>query len=426
VDEPIDVSALGALTKLDEGGEGVVYRCGRHPDLVLKRWHRPQPSIGRTLQRLDERLRHLPADQLAYVRSRMVLPRRLVVERGSVVGFLMPRVPDEFYAESDQGKRFLVELQHLVYAGTPKVRTLGLPRVTLDDRLELLRQWTTVVACLHAIGVVVGDISERNLLWTLSPEPRALFIDCDAMRIEGEVDERAAVQAPDFRDPAAERALTRASDSYKLGLVVTRVLTGDFHATLDARVPDDPTGRYDAAALNAVIARTRLGDAASRPTADEWLAALGGSLVSVGPIGLRHLVASAFRDGDWERVLAVAAQDPQRAPRRAVTRALAHLALEQPVEVVAAEIAGSVLRVRFRWPPAGVIDEVRVRIRHGGSDDVQVVPRPAGPVGHLEVLLDAAESSDVQVLLEPSSSRLEGALLPLPDTVCVPVALPTT
>jgi hypothetical protein len=73
-----------------------------------------------------------------------------------------------------------------------------------------------------------------------------------------------------------------------------------------------------------------------------------------------------------------------------------------------------------------VIDEVRVRIRHGASDDVQVVPRPAGPVGHLEVLLDAAESSDVQVLLEPSSSRLEGALLPLPDTVCVPVALPTT
>src|SRR5690606_8354154 len=179
----------------------------------------------------------------------MVLPRRLVVERGSVVGFLMPRVPDEFYAESDQGKRFLVELQHLVYAGTPKVRTLGLPRVTLDDRLELLRQWTTVVACLHAIGVVVGDISERNLLWTLSPPapaPRALSTDCGAMRIEGGVDERAAGQAPDFRDPAAERALARASDSYKLGLVVTRVLTGDFHATLDARVPDDPTGRYDA------------------------------------------------------------------------------------------------------------------------------------------------------------------------------------
>src|SRR5690606_39987533 len=133
-----------------EGGEGVVYRCGRPPDRALTRPHRPQPSTGRTLQRLDERLRHLPADQLAYVRSRMVLPRRLVVERGSVVGFLMPRVPDEFYAESDQGKRFLVELQHLVYAGTPKVRTLGLPRVTLDDRLELLRQWTTVGACLHA------------------------------------------------------------------------------------------------------------------------------------------------------------------------------------------------------------------------------------------------------------------------------------
>lgn len=38
---------------------------------------------------------------------------------------------------------------------------------------------------MHKHGVYVGDISPKNLLFSLNPYEAVYFIDCDAMRING-------------------------------------------------------------------------------------------------------------------------------------------------------------------------------------------------------------------------------------------------
>jgi serine/threonine protein kinase len=71
--------------------------------------------------------------------------------------------------------------------------------------------WTHENVCrLHGHGVVVGDLSPKNVLFTLDGQPRCLLIDCDSMRFRGKY------------VPEAEKA-TVASDSFKFGLIATRV-----------------------------------------------------------------------------------------------------------------------------------------------------------------------------------------------------------
>lgn len=80
----------------------------------------------------------------------------------------------------------------------------------------------------HSAGLVIGDISQADVLWSLTPGVAVHFLDCDGFRRVG----RAAVQAqagtPDWNDPLVPS--TEASvdtDAYKTSLVAGRVLTQD-------------------------------------------------------------------------------------------------------------------------------------------------------------------------------------------------------
>ncbi|GGW71910.1 hypothetical protein GCM10010503_56560 [Streptomyces lucensis JCM 4490] len=75
---------------------------------------------------------------------------------------------------------------------------------------------------------MIGDISQADVLWSLTPGVAVHFLDCDGFRRVG----RAAVQAqagtPDWNDPLVPS--TEASvdtDAYKTSLVAGRVLTQD-------------------------------------------------------------------------------------------------------------------------------------------------------------------------------------------------------
>ena len=59
--------------------------------------------------------------------------------------------------------------------------------ITLDDvqRFTLLREVASGLAFLHKHSVCVGDISPKNLLFSLTPHEAVYFIDCDAMSING-------------------------------------------------------------------------------------------------------------------------------------------------------------------------------------------------------------------------------------------------
>ena len=113
-------------------------------------------------------------------------PRRyeiVVLDGGRLHGLLMPRVTPEFYrhhglASSPQivpcdwnylSRRRQFEFNPVVYT--------NVPRLTVAQTLALVRDLATTMATLHRYGLVFGDVSARNILWTDRPSPRVVLID---------------------------------------------------------------------------------------------------------------------------------------------------------------------------------------------------------------------------------------------------------
>ena len=101
-------------------------------------------------------------------------------------GFVMPAIPDEFFIPLKTVKgvsNTAAEFQHLLNHSS----VLAARGIDIDDaqRYSLLREVASGLAFLHKHGVCVGDISPKNLLFSLTPHAAVYFIDCDAMRING-------------------------------------------------------------------------------------------------------------------------------------------------------------------------------------------------------------------------------------------------
>ncbi|MFJ3586458.1 hypothetical protein ACIPPS_30115 [Streptomyces sp. NPDC090127] len=56
---------------------------------------------------------------------------------------------------------------------------------------------------LHAMGLVVGDLSQANVLWSLEPGPAVHLLDCDGVRITGRPAVLDQADTPDWLDPHA-------------------------------------------------------------------------------------------------------------------------------------------------------------------------------------------------------------------------------
>jgi serine/threonine protein kinase len=102
-------------------------------------------------------------------------------------------------------------------------------------RYELLGEVARALSVFHRHGIAVGDLSPKNLLFAHDQAASVYFVDCDAMRFQG----RSVM--PQLETPGwgvrevnpHEELATVASDSYKLGLLALRLLTG----TQDTRDP---------------------------------------------------------------------------------------------------------------------------------------------------------------------------------------------
>jgi hypothetical protein len=132
-----------------------------------------------------------------------------------------------------------------------------------------LREVASGLAFLHAHGVCVGDISPKNLLFTLTPHQAVYFIDCDAMRING-VSALPQVETPGWEVPAGEELATIYSDTYKLGLLALRLLAGDQDTKNPEHLPS-PTP----ALLRQLITDTLTNPPTQRPLPEAWTYVLG-------------------------------------------------------------------------------------------------------------------------------------------------------
>ncbi|MFJ8622369.1 hypothetical protein ACIRD3_05930 [Kitasatospora sp. NPDC093550] len=279
----VEYGSLILGRRLGEGGRGAVHELPhRRIDA------RDSGSGGEVVfQEYDDSvLPQLDADALAaqvallgevgaaegdWLREKTAWPTALVRRHGRTCGFLMRDVPDRFRSTGrtvdpgGRGERRLAVLDHLLEDDTRPAGT-G-PGVGDRERLLLLADLATALGRLHGLGIAVGDLSPRNLLFSLSPRPECFLIDCDAMRVRG-VTALPQPEAPDWRTPAGEEKATPASDVHRLGLLAVRLFARDRTAT-------DPAVLAAAGPAVVALARASLDpDPARRPTPAAWAEAL--------------------------------------------------------------------------------------------------------------------------------------------------------
>jgi eukaryotic-like serine/threonine-protein kinase len=274
----IERGRLGVLTKIGQGGQGVVYAAPNvttkfAASMVYKEYK------AATVAAIDfTALTAMPAlveESLSYADGERLVsvaawPCAIVADDGGSTGFVMPAIPQEFFIELATVKGVsssAAEFQHLLNHSS----VLAARGIAIDDvqRYSLLREVASGLAFLHKHGVCVGDISPKNLLFSLAPHEAVYFIDCDAMRING-VSALTQVETPGWAVPAGEDLATIYSDTYKLGLLALRLLAGDHDTTNPAHLPSTTPGL-----LRQIITDTVTKQPLSRPLPEAWSYVLG-------------------------------------------------------------------------------------------------------------------------------------------------------
>ncbi|MEU6161328.1 hypothetical protein [Streptomyces sp. NPDC047130] len=263
---------LGA--EIGKGGQGTVWAVedrkinGRWP--VVYKEYQADALARLEVEALESLVafvpRLAPADGL-WLAENSCWPAGLVTRDGTVSGLLMRRIPEEFFAEL-LGQRSTTGVQYLLnppsYLATAGI-TRAMGEVTPRRLFGLLADVATKVHRLHRLGVVVGDLSPKNLLFTFTGDrPRCFFIDCDSMGVSGTW-ALPPVHTDQWQLPHRERPMTTAGDAYKFALLAARLFIRDQRGTdlapLRALAPDV-----------AEVARATLESGpADRPVMSRWL-----------------------------------------------------------------------------------------------------------------------------------------------------------
>jgi eukaryotic-like serine/threonine-protein kinase len=269
---------LGELTRIGQGGQGVVYAA---PNVKTKfaasmvyKEYKTQVLGGIDFTALAA-MPALVEDTLTYKEAERLIslaawPCALVENSGASSGFVMPVIPAEFFVELTTVKGVsstTAEFQHLL--NHPSVLAARGTIIDEAQRYALLREAASGLAFLHKHGVCIGDISPKNLLYSLTPHEAVYFIDCDAMRING-VSALAQVETPGWQVPSGEELATIYSDTYKLGLLALRLCAGDHDTTNSDHLP--PT---TPALLRQLITDTLTKSPQQRPLPEAWTYVLG-------------------------------------------------------------------------------------------------------------------------------------------------------
>lgn len=252
----VDISKLTLGRELGRGRHGEV--AAVNGLLIRRKWAVAVklywPGVLRELDgAVLEKIVALPG-QLALQDSRWIgenttWPVVLAERGGEVCGFLMRAVPSEY---SYPGTSYL-DGSHVGIADA--------------DRLRMLRSLATALARLHEIGVVVGDLSPRNVLFSYGSPARCLLIGCDAVQLNGET-ALSQVEAPGWKVPVGEARTTMASDAYKFGLLAIRLF---------ARHPkshDESAIASVSAELGRLARSSQHLDPMRRPSPSAWIGAL--------------------------------------------------------------------------------------------------------------------------------------------------------
>ncbi|MEV7192124.1 hypothetical protein AB0N81_09960 [Streptomyces sp. NPDC093510] len=182
-----------------------------------------------------------------------------------LAGFLMQRLTPDFELSNPQLGDVKPQGLEFLFNEDAYTARMGL-KAGDRKRVGLLADLAATLTRLHRQGVTVGDLSPKNVLFRLAPTPRCLLIDCDSMRLRGK-DVLPQVETDGWEVPEPAKATT-ASDSFKFGLIATRLFNRDQHST-------DLSGlRGISADLAELAERSRSTVPQGRPELADWLTAL--------------------------------------------------------------------------------------------------------------------------------------------------------
>lgn len=271
---------MGALTKIGQGGQGIVYRAPavRVPfakSMVYKEYKKTTlASLDvAALMAMPNFLESLPYRDGARLIELAAWPCRVVEDAGAVTGFVMPTIPDEFFCDfwtsnARAPSKIMAEFQHLLNDPLVIAARFGGVGISDQQRYRLLRALVSGLDFLHERDVYVGDVSPKNLLFSFEPDAAIYFVDCDAMRVKG-VSLSHQVETPGWELPAGEEKATALSDRFKLGLLALRLLVGHQAVRDPKRLPSSVPQRFAA-----VVAGTLNNAPDLRPDLVAWKAAI--------------------------------------------------------------------------------------------------------------------------------------------------------
>ncbi|WP_326629779.1 hypothetical protein OG808_26530 [Streptomyces sp. NBC_01761] len=278
VHDGVDVpyGSLKLLSKIGDGGQGEVHAIGGPGKLLYKSYREPHKVDGAALADLVSLRQELdPADRDRLDRE-MAWPLCRVTDGSRVTGFLMHRAPAVMTWTTSKGDSKLVELSYLLRR--PKAAWQSVRQPSPVDRYTLAVVLVELFRWLHAAGLVIGDLSQANVLWTVDPAPAAYLLDCDGVRLVGRRPVLDQADTPDWHDPLAPPGtMSVDSDRYKAALVIGRVLAQNAYASPGKPLNLVP-GVLDERRETAVrqLWQQAAGACGTRPDLGQWRTALAG------------------------------------------------------------------------------------------------------------------------------------------------------
>ena len=294
--EQAELTLIGQVG--NPGAMGTVFKVDGRPPCLFKKYVTPAWHAAR-LDRLVAWRNELTAHERNFLDSYCAWPLVTVTDAGQTIGFLMRSAPPPFWVDM-LGQEHTLELQHLIHAATSE--KLGIPMPSPQQRLALVKGLAEILAFLHDHNIIYGDVSEKNVLWTIQNFPRIFLIDCDNARPADLARSDAGVamaRNPSWRDPdLPEDGLPDTnSDRYALAVFCYRVFYGYYPSPrgVTASLEDDRTRvllPHSAPNLPQLERHltSGLGAPAYRPTAANWISAITAIDLSALESGRRIII----------------------------------------------------------------------------------------------------------------------------------------
>ena len=194
---PVQRSELRLGELLAEGGEGRVFEVVSGPaglgrPSVYKELRRPHPVPElSSLVVFPSLLAARDAPLSARVLSSSAWPVSVVVgdDPSMALGTVMPRAPHGFWVRHRDGRNRLASLSYLANDPDRIAVAYGvmMPAPGAPERVALVYALARLLDAWQAGGsqlqVVHGDLSAKNVLWSLDPVPAVYVLDCDGATV---------------------------------------------------------------------------------------------------------------------------------------------------------------------------------------------------------------------------------------------------